>query len=161
MSRVHHHYNYYHHHHYYYYYYCCCCCCYNYLHHHHHHHHHHYHHHYCCCYCCFKFPRRRHRSRRWLYRMPQCAGGATNVHRFYLHCCLSKSVLCSKVLVGRTVLQQGLYYHWRCASVPLCKMTSMKFGEHVTSESAVACLQSRSDHVVSSLVRRWYASCLL
>ena len=66
---------------------------------------------------------------------------------FYPHRCVSRPGLCLKVLEG-TVLQQVLCCHWRCAAGAHCRRTNMKLGEHVISESAAACSQPHSDHLV-------------
>ena len=65
--------------------------------------------------------------------------------------------LCWKVLVGRTVVPQVLYCHWKRATAALCRLTDLELGEHVMSESAVACPQSHTDHLVFS--RKEVACC--
>ena len=77
------------------------------------------------------------------------------------HWCVSRPGLCAKVLVGGTVLQQVIYYRWRCAAGPHCRVTNMELGEHVMSESAVACPQSHNDHLVfSRMFVCWLVDCL-
>ena len=56
---------------------------------------------------------------------------------FYSYWCVSRPGLCSKVLVGQTVLQQVLYCHWRCAAGAHGRMTNIELGEHVMSESVM------------------------
>ena len=75
----------------------------------------------------------------------------------YPHWCVSRPGLCSKVLVGQTVLQQVRYCHWRCAAGAHCRMTNMKLGERLMSESAVACPQCHNDHLV--FCRKEHAVC--
>ena len=53
--------------------------------------------------------------------------------------------------MGRTVLQQVLHCHWRCVGGARCRIINMEFGEHVMSESAVACPQSHHHDLVFSL----------
>ena len=78
--------------------------------------------------------------------MPQCAGGPARVHR------VSSSLVWARSLLedpgGSDSSALVCQCHWRCTAGAHCRMTSMKLGEYVMFESAVACPQPRNDHLI-------------